>query len=52
MKDVIADFTPDDLRQGEEHLTLGPAYFAARRVCQAQLEAFEAEHIQKATSDD
>ena len=50
-----ADFTEADLKQGAQHLTLGPAYFAARRVCQAHLEAFEAEHmrplIQKFTKE-
>jgi len=40
-----ADFTDADLKQGAESLALGPAYFAARRVCQAHLEAFEAEHM-------
>lgn len=41
----IADFTEKDLAEGAESLTLGPAYFAARRVCRAHLEAFEAEHM-------
>lgn len=41
----IADFTDKDLAEGAEHLSLGPAYFAARRVCEKHLEAFEAEHM-------
>ena len=41
----LSDFTPSDLESGEEYLTLGPAYFAARRVCEAHLEAFQAEHM-------
>ena len=40
------DFLTDaDIAEGTEHLTLGPAYFAARRVCASAIEAFEAEHM-------
>lgn len=43
----VADFTADDIRQGEEHPTLGPAYFAANRVMAAAMAAFKEEHIDK-----
>lgn len=39
-------FTADDLAKGEEHLALGPAYFAARRVVEGALENFQAEHVE------
>ena len=38
-------FTPDDFDQAEECNALGPAYFAARRVCERAMAAFEAEHM-------
>ena len=41
----VAEFTADDIRQGEEHPTLGPAYFAANRVMAAAMAAFQEEHI-------
>lgn len=41
----IAEFTDKDLTDGAEYPALGPAYFAARRVCEKHLEAFQAEHM-------
>ena len=38
-------FTEDDIAQGKEHAVLGPAYFAARRVCEAAMQDWEAEHL-------
>lgn len=39
------EFAPDELAEGEEHPTLGPAYFAARKVAADFMEPFEAEHF-------
>lgn len=41
----LSDFTADDIREGTENLTLGPAYFAARRVCRALLDDADPEHL-------
>jgi hypothetical protein len=38
-------FTDDEIAQGKEHAVLGPAYFAARRVCEAAMQDWEAEHL-------
>ena len=38
-------FTPADLSEAEQYPTLGPAYFAARRVCEEAMVAFQAEHM-------
>jgi hypothetical protein len=51
----ISDFTAKDLEQGQEHLTLGPAYFAARRVMQEACDSFDTksfEPVLKKTADD
>lgn len=42
-----AEFTDDDLRQGQEHPALGPAYFAAQRVMAGAMAAFQAEHVEE-----
>ncbi len=44
-EDTTADFTASDLAQGAENLTLGPSYFAARRVMEQSLEGFDTEHV-------
>jgi hypothetical protein len=41
----ISAFTESDIAEGEETPILGPAYFAARRVCEEAISAFEAEHM-------
>jgi hypothetical protein len=41
----IGAFTESDMAEGEQYPTLGPAYFAARRVCEEAISAFEAEHM-------
>lgn len=38
-------FTDEDVAEGEKFLTLGPAYFDARRVAEGFMEKFEAEHF-------
>lgn len=40
-----AVFTAEDIADGQRYLTLGPAYFAARRVCEKAMADFEAEHM-------
>ena len=46
MSDVReAGFTPEDIAEGEEYQSLGPEYFAARRVTERAMTAFQAEHF-------
>ena len=40
-----AGFTPEDLADGESYPSLGPEYFAARRVCEGVMAKFEPEHF-------
>ena len=37
--------TPEDIAEAEKYPPLGPAYFAARRICERAMVAFEAEHM-------
>ena len=41
----MSAFTDDDLREAEKLESLGPEYFAARRVSEAVMSKFEAEHL-------
>lgn len=38
-------FTAKDILDGHRHPTLGPVYFAARRICETAMAEFEAEHL-------
>lgn len=40
-----ASFTPEELANGEQHYSLGPAYFAAREIAEKFMAPFEAEHF-------
>lgn len=42
-----ATFTDDDIAEGAAHPALGPAYFAARRVVEGAMAAFQDEHIEQ-----
>lgn len=44
-------FTADDLAKADEYDGLGPAYFAARHVCEGAMEAFQAEHMEPLLKD-
>lgn len=44
-------FTDEDLRKGSESLTLGPAYFAARRTAERFMADFEAEFFKPLVDD-
>ena len=37
--------TAKDIAEAEKYSSLGPAYFAARRICERAMVAFEAEHM-------
>lgn len=37
--------TPEDIAKAENYPSLGPAYYAAWRVCKRAMVAFEAEHM-------
>lgn len=43
--DTEAAFTADEISQGEDYPTLGPAYFAARDIAEKFMAPFEAEHF-------
>ncbi|UPT53158.1 hypothetical protein [Synechococcus phage Ssp-JY42] len=45
LEEMINDFSPADLAEAKEYPTLGPAYFAARKVAQEFMAPFEAEHF-------
>lgn len=50
--DIPEAFTPEDFAQSAEHGgLLGPAYFAARRVCERALADFQAEHAKPLVDD-
>lgn len=38
-------FTEDDISQGEQYGTLGPGYFASRRICEKAMAEYEAHHL-------
>lgn len=38
-------FEQDEIDKGTEHLTLGPAYFAARKTAERFMTQFESEHF-------
>ena len=38
-------FEPDEIEEGSKHITLGPAYFAARKIAERFMADFEAEHF-------
>lgn len=38
-------FEQDEIEDGKEHLTLGPAYYAARKTAERFMADFEAEHF-------
>lgn len=37
--------TAEDIAEAEKYSSLGPAYFAAQRICKRAMVAFEAEHM-------
>lgn len=41
----LASFNGEDINQGTASPTLGPDYFAARRISEAVMAKFEAEHL-------
>jgi hypothetical protein len=43
--ETLAGFNDDDLDQGKASPILGPDYFAARRISEAVMAKFEAEHL-------
>lgn len=45
MADELIGFTAEDIAEGTENSSLGPEYFAARRVSEAVMAKFEAEHL-------